>query len=250
MSVWNADERFVLLPCGDTHNLKNQIYSNAPSGSSSWGIQGRTFQPSPDSGLDGQRYSYSSSGLYMYGKEEQGRLGFVRCIQGDVWGGLHRPSNRVPWHTPLPLPIHGKTLMVGLDFYNDTSRLSHTSNAWIMFAINVWVSAPSFPKADNDRNGKKPLVLDLAFFHASHGGAQLRSHESGVAYHYQTLVGNTPEKQGHCYFFNLSRYIEQALRAFSLWSQPTDAKLYQLEFLIELKNAEGAAKISHFCLQY
>lgn len=247
MPVWNADQQFALLPHQDTQNIQNQNYSNAPSGSSSWGTQGRTFEPSPDGPLSWQRYIYSGSSLYMYGKEERGRLGFVRCIQGDVWGGLHRPPNRVSWHTPPPLLIQNRTLHVGLEFYNDTSHLGRSGNAWVMFAINVWVSSPSFPKMGNDRNAKKPLVLDLAFYHS---GGSLRSHESAVAYHYQESVGNTPEKQGGSYFFNLSQYIERALRSFGLWYQLTDAKLYQLEFLIELKNAEGAAKITHFQLQY
>lgn len=244
MTVWNADQGFARLPRKDTQNLKNKNYSKELSGSS-WGLQGRTFKPAPDGPLSWQRYIYSGSGLYMYGKEERGRWGFVRCIQGDVWGGLRRPPNRVSWNTPPPLSIQNNTLRVKLNFYNDTSSLGRSGRPWVMHAINVWVSSSSFPLNGKDRNGKKPLVLDLAFYHS---GSSLRSHQSAVAYHYQASVGNTPAKQRRSYYFNLSQYIQSALNHFRL--PQTGVKLYQLEFLIELKNAEGAAKISNFELQY
>ncbi len=244
MAVWNADQRFALLPHMDTKNLKSQTYLRAISGSS-WGIQGRTFKPPPDGPLGWQRYICSGNSLYMYGKEERGRWGFVRCIQGDVWGGLRRPPNRVSWHTPRPLSILNRSLRVKLDFYNDTSRLGRSGKPWLMHAINVWVSSPSFPLNGKDRNGKKPLVLDLAFYHS---GGSLHSHQSAVAYHFQESVGNTPAKQRRAFHFNLSQYIQRALRHFRL--PQTDVKLYQLEFLIELKHAEGAAKITDFELLY
>lgn len=240
MAIWNADSRFALL-AANTGNIQRENYSAAPAGGNSWGLQGRTFRPE-DGYIDWQRYVSDGGGLYIYGKEERGRLGFVRCIQGTLWG------THAAWNVPPPLPISGRTLIVELDLYIDTASFGRSGDPWVMHAINVWVSAPSFP-AGRDRNGRKPLVLDLAFFHSARSG-RLMSHESDVAFHYQELVERLGEHERKSYRLDLSRYIGRAIAHFPALSGATDAQLYQLEFVIELKNAEGAVKIANFRLQY
>lgn len=118
-----------------------------------------------------------------------------------------------------------------------------------MHAINVWVSASDFPKTGSDLNGKKPLVLDLAFFQQCNWcGCGLSNFEDGSAYHYQTVLGTTPPRQWKTWNFNLSNYINLALTNFGLPAK--NAKVYQIEYVIELHNADGAATIDNFYLEY
>jgi hypothetical protein len=253
MTMWNTDPTFAHLHCGDTGNIRQQVYSSAPGGAASWGLEGWTFEPHlsrhQDEYLDWQHYVSSGDGLYLYGKEERGRLGFVRCIQGNVWP--HPVAQPPPWHVPGPLPIQGNTLMVHINVHHDTSHLGRSGQGWVMHAINVWLSSPNFPPKPHhgDINGRKPLVLDLAFGHTSQSGG-LQSHESGTAFHYQERVGSAPLKVTKPYYFNLSQYLTRALGAFAGTRGKADVQLYQLEYVIEVRDAEGAATINQFWLQF
>ncbi|MBI4523602.1 MAG: hypothetical protein HY695_07305 [Deltaproteobacteria bacterium] len=239
MPRWNVNGNFSLGNM-DTGNIRDMFYVAAPWGSGSWGIQGATFT-SADRKLSGQRFYCTGNNAYMYGKEERGEWGFVRYIQGDAWGGTHQGP--VPWHKPPPLSISGKTLTMSLGLYRDTHTFLGSGRHWVMYAINIWVSSPNFPLG-RDINHKKPLVLDLAFFHSG----PLNTHISNDAHHYQEAIGTAPVRSWHSQSFNLSNYINRALLHFHLPS--TDAKVYQVEFLIELVNAEGAAMIDNFHLDY
>ncbi len=248
MPRWNVNGDFT-LPAHDTGNIRDTSYMRAPWGPGSWGIGGRTFTSSVTS-IAGQRYYVNGGQAYLYGKEARGDLGFVRYIQGAVWGGSY------PWHIPPPLPLQVgapasragplaiRSLWIDLDLYRDTSRSLGSGRSWVMYAINVWVSSPHFPSG-SDINHKKALVLDLAFYHS---GGSLSSHASDKAHHYQAEIGVTPERSWQSWSVNLGYHIDTALRFFGLPSR--EAKLYQAEFLIELRNAEGAAMIDNFHLNY
>jgi hypothetical protein len=248
LTRWNANGDFAFSPM-DTGNIQAWCYVNAPWGNQSWGMEGATFNSS-DRKLDWQRYAiWSTQNAYLYGKEQRGYWGFVRYIQGDVWGGTN--CGAIPWKRPTPLAIAGKTLTMKLDLFRDNHTFLTTNNSWVMQAINVWVSASDFPKAGGDLNGKKPLVLDLAFFQQCNwSGCGLSNFEDGSAYHYQALLSTTPSplRQWKTWKFNLGTYINQALSKFGLPAK--NAKVYQVEYVIELHNADGAATIDNFYLEY
>jgi hypothetical protein len=244
--TWNRHGSFT-LPRFDTGNIRNRCYVRAPWGRRSWGIEGATFT-STDFKLDWQRFaSFSGDSAYLYGQEQRGEWGFVRYVQGSVWGGTN--CGPIPWHRPAPLSFAGKTLMLHLDLYRDTHTLLQPGDSWVMFAINVWISSPHFPKAGEDVNGRKPLVLDLVFYRACNwAGCGLRHFEDSAAYHYQATIGRTPHRRWRSWQVNLSTYIDNALNTFGL--PATHAKLYQMEFVVELHNAEGVATIDNFYLRY
>jgi hypothetical protein len=217
------------------------------------------FNDPADTRIAGQRYYCRGGKAYLYGKEvrpEVVAMGFVRFIQGNMW--LRRP---VRWRKPDPLPLVAtpsratntsagpgprlRPLTINLDLYRG-DWIQRNSPARVMYAINLWVSSPNFPSG-TDIIGRKPLVLDLAFY--TDGGWPLRglsSFAGAKAFHYQEAVGETPLKQWRTWRFDPSPFIERALRYFSLPAEGT--AIYQLEFLIELKNAEGSAMIDNFYL--
>jgi hypothetical protein len=117
-----------------------------------------------------------------------------------------------------------------------------------MYAINLWITGPNFP-VGHDAIRRKPLVFDLAFHTVGtplHGG--LRHFESPGAFHYQEAVGEAPLSRWATFNIDLKAIILRALNRFRL--QPEGAAIYQLEFLIELVNAEGSAMIDNFYLVY
>ena len=117
-----------------------------------------------------------------------------------------------------------------------------------MYAINLWLTGPYFPMG-GDAIGKKPLVFDLAFHTEGtllHGG--LRSFEGSRSFHYQEAVDPAPSSSWKKHNIDLKPIILRALREFRL--QPEGAAICQLEFVIELVNAEGSAMIDNFYLSY
>ena len=212
---------------------------DAPWGDQSWGIEGASFdKENPSHAISGANFiSWGNEG-YLYGKEEAGYWSFVRYIQGDVWGGTYQGP--APWYVPPPLETYNKTLLLEIDIQRDTNLFLTESESWHMFAINVWLNAPDLPK---------PLVLDLIFYHdCNWDECSWGSFEDEDAYHYQTFIGETPYRQWKSWRIPLDQHIEEALMAFDLTSHAPQTKLYQLEFLIELKHAEGAATIKNFFL--
>ena len=123
-----------------------------------------------------------------------------------------------------------------------------------MFAVNVWFSSPELP-VGADKTGHKPIVLDLAFYHDCNIlGCEIVHKEDDKAFHYQVLIDETPLDSWKSWTIDLDPYIEKALN--HAWdSGPIDyaqdtLKLYQLDFVIELQNTEGAAMIDNFALTY
>ena len=236
--VWNNDGNFDLEPF-DTGNIKGQFFIAAPWGGESWGIEGASFDKDhPEHTISGASFiSWGNEG-YLYGKEEAGYWSFVRYVQGDVWGGSY--EGPVPWHVPAPLNTYNKNLVLSIDINRDSNKLLSSSDSWHMFAINVWLNSPDIPKR---------LVLDLIFYHDCNWQDCSWGHfEDEDAYHYQAFIGETPYREWQSWIIDLDWHIKKALETFDLRAGERSAKLYQLEFVIELKNAEGAAMIKNFFL--
>ena len=74
--------------------------------------------------------------------------------------------------------------------------------------------------------------------------------EDKYAFHYQTIIGKTPLQEWKSWSIDLSEHIIKALEieweSGNISNVLNTLKLYQLEFVIEVKNAEGAAMIDNF----
>jgi len=231
---WNNDGDFDLQSF-DTGNINGQFLVDAPWGSDSWGIEASSFdKDNPERTISGARFASWGNGAYLYGKEEEGYWSLVRCVQGDAWG------RAVPWHVPNALSTYRKNLVLYLDTYRDTNNMLSSSNSWNMFAINVWLNSP---------NLSKRIVLDLVFYQdCNWDNCGLAHYEDENAYHYQVVIGETPYKEWKSWEISLSEHIQNALEEFQLQDAKKRLKIYQLEYVIELKNAEGAAMINNFYL--
>src|SRR5262245_53598096 len=73
----------------DSGDLTSACTVAAPWGSNSWGIEGSTFSDPNDHTLAGARFVENGHQGYLYGREDSGRWGFVRFIQGNLWGGTN-----------------------------------------------------------------------------------------------------------------------------------------------------------------
>ncbi len=272
MSVWNTDGGFALAD-RDVGVITGKKHDDHPWGPNTWGVQGRTFGGAwtvwiPGMASDGpiaaQRYYIRHGQAYLYGKESDGRYGFVRYILGDVWrpggpiplplypGDIRVPApsmNRNPRRREGPRPLEDiRPLTLTLDLYRGATSHTSSSASRAMYAINLWITGPYFP-IGRDVLGRKPLVFDLDFYTSGTlAHRSVRSFESSSCYHYQESVGVTPLSSWRSWRIDLKEVILRALRRFGL--QPEGAAIYQLEFLIELVNAEGSAMIDNFYLTY
>jgi hypothetical protein len=254
-AVWNNDGDFELAPF-DTGDIEKLCTLDDPWGGDSWGIEGSSFDGNNLShAIDWARFSSGGHDGYLYGKEQSNYWSLVRYIQGDVWGGPHVGCPPITWYRPPPLATYGRDLSLEIDIRRDMPDDAATlpPGGWIMFAINVWFSSPEFPEGV-DANGRKPLVMDLIFYHdCNWGGCGYGSKESDLAFHYQAFIGQTPHGQQEPWTIDLNEHIQQALNypwelTGSLAHAEDTLHLYQLEFVIELKRAEGAAYIDDFYL--
>lgn len=242
------DGAFDLSPV-DTGNIDAACTMLAPWGAGSWGAEAATFSDPEDHTIDTARFIGTGENGYLYGLETRGRWGFVRFIQGDVWGGGN--CGGIPWHRFDPIATAEKDLRIELDIYRDTNNLFTTDDSWIMFAVNLWFSSPDLPDAGGDVNQRKPLVMDLVLHHeCTMEGCVLENKESAEAYHYQAVVDEAPLREWRAVSIPLASHIEAALAHFDL---PPAARaslaLYQAEVVVELHRAEGAASIDNVVLR-
>jgi hypothetical protein len=233
----------------DTGNIDAACTMRAPWGAASWGVEAATFSDPEDRTLDTARFMATGENGYLYGLETQGKWGFARFIQGDVWGGGN--CGPIPWYRFDPIATDRDELWMDLDVYRDTSNLFTDDDSWIMLAVNLWFSSPDLPEAGGDINGRKPLVMDLVvYYQCTIAGCGLENKESDSAYHYQAVVGEAPLAEWSHVSFSLAPHIEAALAAFDI---PADVRpslaLYQAEVLVELHRSEGAASIDNVVLR-
>jgi len=253
-AVWNHDGDFELGPF-DTGDIVAECTLDAPWGGDAWGLEGSSFDSNnPGHTIDLARFSSAGHDARLYGKEESNYWSLVRYIQGDVWGGPHGGCPPITWYRPPPLATYGRDLSLEINIQRDIPDDEATlpPGGWVMFAINVWFSSPEFP-VGVDANGRKPLVMDLIFYHdCNWGGCGYGSKESDLAYHYQAFIGQTPHGQSTPWTIDLNEHIQQALGypwpSGSIAHAEDTLHLYQLEFVIELKRAEGEAHIDDFYL--
>jgi len=249
---WN-NEVPMRLPLFDTGNMERQCVAAAPWGSQSWGIEAATFSDAADRFIAAARFRSFENHVYVYGKEDQGRWGFARYVQGDIWGGSNC-GDQIPWHLPRPLRLDGRNPTVQLDIHRDTTQLDTPDNSWVMLALNVWVTSPEFPPGP-DKTGHKPLVMDLSFYQeCNFADCGLGYSEDASAFRYQDSVGETPLREWRSWRLELWDYLDAALEqpypSGSIAGARDTIELHQIEFLIEVRNATGAASIRNFALLY
>ena len=260
--VWNVHGDFG-LPAFDTGALSGRCFIDAPWGPSSWGVEGSTFSDPVDHRLEASRFSVRRDGsAQLSGADASGRWGFVRYVQGDVWGRSH--CGAIPWVTPSPLLTAGRELVLKVDYRRDSGELLATQDSWLMPAVNLWFSSPDLPAGD-DKRGHKPLVMDLAFGYSCNiPGCRLRSFEDVYGFHYQRLLQYrryedrarcAGRPRWRCFTVPLDGLIRDALglewaASGRIEEAGRSLSLYQLDVLIEFYNSRGAASIDNVWLEY
>lgn len=262
--TWNHNGDFSLPRSPQIGgNLEETCFSLAPWGADSWGVEAGSFN-SANQTLTAARFAQFGENLYLYGKQQNApddfSLGLVRAVQGNVWQDRTLCDAPIPWYIPEPLPLQND-LQLALDYRLDTANLLAVDSAWMMVAVNVWLSSPEFPPGADGR-GRKPLVLDLVLYHACNTpGCHLEHFEDEAAFHYQKIVSDNQLRLGHALEWRaaLAPHVQDALLSeyacrdeqctgFPAGLSLDALHLYQLEFVIELRNAEGAALIDNFHL--
>ncbi len=261
-SLWNASGRFRLATY-DSGKLSKACFIKAPWGSHSWGLEASTFSDPRNHRLEAARFARRRMGTaYLSGRDSNSRWGFVRYVQGDIWGRSH--CGAIPWRIPPPLRTRGRELVLKVDYRRESGRLLTQGNSWLMPAVNLWFSSPALP-AGGDKVGHKPIVMDLAFgVQCNIPGCKLGSFEDRYAFHYQRFIpyrryGDRARCEGrpawHCYTIPLNGMIRSALRhdwspSGSIEGARRSLSLYQLDVLIELYNSQGAASIDNVRLEH
>lgn len=251
---WNADAEFS-LPAMDTGVVYETCASKAPWGPSSWGVEHGSFQGAFNFNLSSARFRNNGDHAYLFGKNLQpGRVwGCVRYVQGDIWGASSCGPRQ--YHIPKPQPLRGKHLILELNCLLDTANLLTPQDSWIMAATNLWLSGAILP-AGKDREGRKPLVIDLYIYNHSNMLPHPIARESEDAFHLPLELQRAEIGHWGSWRIDLKTPLEEAIaKGFpELYQRKTgenildDLSLYQLDFVLELVNAEAAATIDNFRL--
>lgn len=252
--VWNIHGDFS-LDTFDTGNITQCCNSLAPWGASAWGIEYATFQNAHDHRLTAARFKNSGWDAYLYGKNlRPGRAwGYVRYIQGNIWGNGHCGPRR--HFSPSPSPLNNRRVILNLDCILDTATLLTPADSWILAAVNLWLSGPAMPPG-NDRLGRKPLVIDFYIFHQS-TMKTIASHEDEFAFHVPVPLKPAVIGKKFSWRTDITQHLVNAVQTDFPGlkrlgaARPTleDLKIYQMEFVLELVNAESAATIDNFILE-
>ncbi|KPA15737.1 hypothetical protein MHK_004040 [Candidatus Magnetomorum sp. HK-1] len=193
----------------DTINIgiiEDECYNNSPWGINSWGIEGSNFSVEYNNSIEKSKFSLNNGQAYLYGNDIRDVWSLVKYTQGSVWGESTH-CGVITWNRPVPLSTYGKNLFVEIDIKRELNKLLN-DKAWIMLAVNLWFSSIELPTGI-DLSLHKPLVFDLILYHIL------------AALNFKWDSGS----------------INNAIKTL---------KLYQLDFVIELKNAEGSATIDNF----
>jgi hypothetical protein len=238
----------------DTGNIVETCFVDAPWGSQSWGVEASSFLDTNNNQLDAARFRAYGNRAYLYGRETAGSWGFARFVQGDIWGGSNC-DQPIRWHVPEPLPVADRQLYIDMRALRDITELSE--DGWIMFAINVWLHSDYLPDTGGVREDNKPLVIDLALYQdCNFEGCSLNNFESESAFHYQVLLDRqAPAYEWQEWEIDLTRVIEDAVAYEWPGENPPSwdvdsLKLYQLDVLVELRNAEGALTVDRLALRW
>ena len=252
--AWNRDGNF-LLDAFDTGNITQCCNSLAPWGSRAWGIEFGTFQGAYDHALTAARFKSSGWDAYLYGKNlRPGRAwGYVRYIQGNMWKNGHCSPRR--HFSPPPCPLNNRRIILNLDCILDTAKLLTPEDSWILAAVNLWLSGPTMPPG-SDCLGRKPLVIDFYIFHQSNMKS-LVPHEDEFAFHVPVALKPAVIGKKISWRRDITQHLVNAVhsdfpglkRLGTTRPRLEDLKIYQMEFVLELVNAEAAATIDNFTLE-
>lgn len=252
--VWNIHGDFS-LDAFDTGNIAQCCDSLAPWGCRAWGIEFATFQGAYDHALTAARFKSSGWDAYLYGKNlRPGRAwGYVRYIQGNIWGDGHCGPRR--HFSPSPCPLDNRRIILNLDCILDTARLLTPKDSWILAAVNLWLSGPAMPPG-NDCLGRKPLVIDFYIFHQSNMKS-IAPQEDEFAFHVPVPLKPAVIGKKTSWRTDISQHLVNAIqndfpglkRLGAKRPALEDLKIYQMEFVLELVNAESAATIDNFFLE-
>src|SRR5262249_10078431 len=127
----------------------------APFGSGSWGVVASSN--ASDGKLDGFHVAIKDGSAYLYGAEASGHWGQVKFVQGNVWH-----SEGVPWHAADPVPAYGSDLW--LQYRTMLGDVTANGPDDLVIAFDAWFSSPDLAKRGKDRNGKKPIVIDMRLY--------------------------------------------------------------------------------------
>lgn len=231
----------LALPAWDSGQIVHACRAEAPWGNASWGVEAASFldedaEASADRTIDLARVSVQNGAARIAAADVNGRWAFARVIQGDVWGGTS--CGPVPWNRIEPILVARQRLTLDFDACLESSALRSAVGSWILAGANVWLSGPTLPARGEDRNGRKPLVLDLMVHHRSSMiGTSDGSHESAVAYHYQTSVAEAPPGRWTHVALDLTREVRAAAARFGLERSWNELAIGQVELVVEVHDA-------------
>lgn len=206
-------------------------------------------------------------------------MGFVRYVQGYIWDGPRCDNpwavDKIPWAggewaKDFKRLVDEHEIRIELDYLINEAHLLDQSDSWIMFAINTWFQDPN---QDRNASSNKRVVMDLVVCHKfSKEGLEnyedeegLESFEDEHAFHYQDFVVDDCNLGNWVTLppLDLNQKIQDALsehyvnRCAEARNCALDGKipydslaLKQVEFVMELQNAEGAACIDNFFVKY
>nr|WP_319490837.1 hypothetical protein [uncultured Desulfobacter sp.] len=154
-----------------------------------------------------------------------------------------------------PCPLNNRRILLNLDCILDTAKLLTPDDSWILAAVNLWLSGPAMPPG-NDCLGRKPLVLDFYIFHQSNMKS-IVPHEDGFAFHVPVSLKPAVIGKKISWRRDITQHLVNAVhsdfpglkRLGPARPRLEDLKIYQMEFVLELVNAEAAATIDKFTLE-
>lgn len=202
-----------------------------------WEING-TQEYAPNAG-----HIKSSDGiLKIYTKmNKDGLYGNGTAIQGWLWD---KPKN-TPWHTPPPLLIKNKEMVLSFKVRINKAKTNGRTfdYDWQMLSVSTFLTSPKL---------SKPLVIDLAFYV---NRSTMWSRESNEDYHYQRLIVSAHNKKDafgkwKTYTLNYSWFIADALKRFDIEHATATLQIESLEILSETMYGECEFEIDSLYLYY
>ncbi len=255
--TWNIIPDFALLNA-DTQG-ESTCVTGAPWGSGAWGIEAGSFQDATgratDRRIEAFRFVTNQRSGYLYARDGQSRWALARYIQGTAWPGSLCGAP-IPWRVPPPVNVTRGDTPITLDIQHtiDTHNLLTDDDSWLMFAVNMWFNSDDAPKR---------LVVDIVLSHECNFDplCRIRNFESDDAFHYMTRV--VPQANAldadTAVTVDVRQVVQDALNATYLNESDGGAlgpsynaqtlNLVQLEYVIEVYNAEGAASVDYLGLR-
>lgn len=243
--MWTRDSDFAALPSFDIEG-RGLCVSVAPSDDRSWGVESFLFRVDDTTfganSLDWYRIHNRSDGIYLYGRETRSEWGLVRVIQGNAWDGSacgYPPE----WHVPPALPASQIT-RVSLDHRLEFANLLTADDSWGMAALDLWFSNSDYPK---------PLVIDLVVYHDCNivPACGLRHFEDDDAFHYMhpSQDVHSEDIQAIIQLAIDTTYLPECQGTPCAGTLPnSEPDLVQLDFVIEMHQAEIAAHVNHIAV--